>query len=134
LPWKMSEGSLRRWPRRHRHRGRYPPRRRQTRTTDAILCPGANGRLEGWASAQPFVASQYESSLSQDPISVVPGRDELGCRGRQLRRLLMGPGVTSPKSRPCRVESRSRRLRVVPGCPPGPSIGRRGAAVGRRRC
>jgi hypothetical protein len=42
----------------------------------------------------------------------------------------LGPGVTSPKSRPSGMESRSRWLRVVPACPPGPAIGLR---VGRRR-
>ena len=76
----------------------------------------------------------YESSLSQDPNSGRSGRDESSRHGRtRRRRVSLGPGVTSPKSRPCRVKSRPRRHRVVPECPPGPPIGRREAAGGRRR-
>jgi hypothetical protein len=38
------------------------------------------------------------------------------CQRRRtpVRNVELGPGVTSPKNQPFRVESRSRRLRVVP--------------------
>ena len=53
----------------------------------------------------------YESSLSQDPnFPASPGAtDRAVMGGTRRRRVSMGSGVTSPKSRPRRVKSRSRR-------------------------
>ena len=70
---------------------------------------------------------------SRPPICSSSGRDEASRHGRtRRRRVSMGSGVASLTSRLRRVKSRSRRQRVVPGCLPGPPIGRRGAAGDRR--
>jgi hypothetical protein len=57
--------------------------------------------------SRPSSLAPYESSLSQAPISGGSGRDESTRHATaQLHRLVSGPGVTSPKSRPsgCRAD------------------------------
>ena len=77
-----------------------------------------------------------ESSLCQDPNFRAPRGATKSARHEtvQMRRLLMGPGVTTPKRR-YQGSSRPRRFVDVPGCPPEPAInvGCRARAGGRRR-
>ncbi len=68
------------------------------------------------------------------PLSATSMRDESNRHGEaRRRRIALGSGVTSPKSRSRRVKSQSRWHGVVPECPPGPLIRRREPAGDTQR-
>ena len=96
--------------------GRTPPEKRGGRDTETRR----RGFWRAWGGLRCERRCSYPCPLTnplcvKTPISARSGRVRSG-RHRETRLPIvgMGPGVTSPKNRPCRVESRSRRLRVVP--------------------
>ena len=92
---------------------------------------GCEGARRSSRRSTPYRASLLTATAEERILFVSRGVFER-CRGAAGRRrgsvarsVLLGPGVTSPKSRPQGCEAGRAGCRVAPVCPPGPATCRR---------